>query len=170
MKTGRIKGNIMVKLLVLVISISVLSTAILNIDYNNSEQVYCDDISSLMAVRAKGAFDKIGYHFKLAGYANTNNQNPMQINHNEKSDTLILRHNDVEIMYYVNHIEGCGALYESIDGSVKIIIDGVESLRYLELTPDIAQIEITLVNCKDNLPSKIARKSYSTTVRLKKYL
>lgn len=170
MKAASIKGNIMVKLLVLVISISAASTVILNIHQSADQQIYSDDISSLMSIRAKNALDKIDYHFKLAGYANTGNQNPIQINHSDNTDTLILRHNDVEIMFYVDHSKDCGVLYKSIDGSANMIINGVESLRYIALTPDMAQIEITLVNCKDKIPGIITRKSYSTTVRLKKYL
>jgi len=164
------KGNVMVKLLISLIMISVISTAILNIHQNVDQDVSSKDFSRLMTMRAKNAFDKIGYHFKLAGYANSDNQEPIEIIQGEKSDTLIIRHNDVDILFFVIFDKHNGILYETVDGLPRRIIDGVESFRIERSADDLAIIEISLIHSKDYPQSKIISKNYSTTVRIKNYL
>jgi len=170
MKANAKRGNVMVKLLISLIMVSVISTAILNIHQNADRQVSSKDFSRLMSMRAKSAFDKIGYHFKLAGYANSKNQEPIEIIQGEKSDTLVIRHNDVEILFFVIFDEQNGVLYETVDGLSKRIIDGVESFHIKRSADDLAMIEISLVHGKDYPQSIIISKSYSTTVRIKNYL
>jgi len=147
MNANTTKGNVMVKLLISLIMISVISTAILKIHQNVDQDVSSKEFSRLMTMRAKTAFDKIGYHFELAGYAN-----------------------DVDILFFVIFDKHNGILYETVDGLPRRIIDGVESFRIERSADDLAIIEISLIHSKDYPQSKIISKNYSTTVRIKNYL
>jgi hypothetical protein len=163
-------GNVMVTLLVLVIIVSVASTALMNIHQSQDQHAVYRDVASVMSIQAKNVFDKISYHVKLAGYANSRNQKAINIVYADQSDTLIIWHNNVEIKYYVNLENNKGVLCESIDGAIKVIANGVQALRLIRSSHDLATIEISLSSGGERLASGIIAKSYATTLRLKNYL
>jgi len=164
------RGNIMVKLLIGMITVSVIATAMMNVRNNAQQQVSYQDLSRLMSMRAKNAFDKIGYHFKLAGYANSNNQKPVDVIQGDESDTLVIWHNDVEFIFFVDLGDERGILYESIDGSLNRIIEDVESLQCTKLTNNSATLGITFNRYGDKSESMIIAKTYSRTIKLKNFL
>lgn len=154
------------KLLISLISVSAISTAFLNVHLNARQQVYYEDLSSLMSMQARSAFDRLGYHMKLAGYANSEYQKPLDIINTDDSDTLKVRHNDVEIVFYVNNDSSCGTLCEKIDGSCRKIVDGVKSLKLNRPKYDLVTIELVLSQPDNNESDKIISRSYSTSIRL----
>ena len=164
------RGNIMVKLLIGMITVSVIATAMMNVRNNAQQHVSYQDLSRLMSMRAKNAFDKIGYHFKLAGYANSNNQKPVDIRQGDKSDTLVIWHNNVEIIFFVDLSDERGILYESIDGSLNKIIEDVESLQCTKLTNNSTTLGITFNRYEDKSENRIIAKTYSRTIKLKNFL
>ena len=164
------RGNIMVKLLIGMITVSVIATAMMNVRNNAQQQVSYQDLSRLMSMRAKNAFDKIGYHFKLAGYANSNNQKSVDIRQGDESDTLVIWHNNVEIIFFVDLSDERGILYESIDGSLNKIIEDVESLQCTKLTNNCATLGITFNRYEDKLETRIIARTYSRTIKLKNFL
>lgn len=162
-------GYVLVKLLITLIFISVVSMAILNFHINAGQQVYYKDLSSSQLVLANDVFSKISYHLKLAGYANSNECQPLEINKSEKSDNLIIRHNDIEIIFFIdsNGPEGEGVLYKSVDGSAKEILRGVEKMKFVRTSSDMVVIDLTLSNNYDE--SGIISRSFSTSVKLNNY-
>lgn len=165
----RNKGHVLVKLLVALISVSVMSTALLNVHINARHQVYYEDLSSLMSMQARAAFDRLNYHIRLAGYANTEDELPVQVIKGEVSDTLIIWHNDVEILFYVKYGNDSGSLYESIDGSLKEIVKGVESIKLDLSTLGLMTIELVLSQNDHESSDQIISRSYSTSVRIERY-
>lgn len=169
MKKQENKGHILVKLLVSIISVSALSTAALNIHSNAGQKVYYEDFSSMLSMQARSVFDRAMYHLKLAGYANSKNQEPIIIKRGARSDTLIVWHNDVKIMFYTAPLDGQRALFESVDGSAKKLIEAVESIRFDRPSFDLITIELTL-NHDDRYSSRgIISRSYSTTIKLENF-
>jgi hypothetical protein len=169
MKKQENKGHILVKLLVSVISVSALSTAALNIHSNAGQKVYYEDFSSMLSMQARSVFDRAMYHLKLAGYANSQNQEPIIIRRGALSDTLIVWHNDVEIMFFTAPKEDKTVLFESVDGSAKKLIEGVESIRFEQTSFNLITIELTL-NHDDRYSSHgIISRSYSTTIKLENF-
>lgn len=159
-------GHVLVKLLISLISVSVISTAILNVHLNAGQQVYYEDLSSLMSVKARNAFDRISYHLRLAGYANTDISNPVRIIKSELSDSLIVWHNDVQIIFYIDHGSEKTRLIESIDGSSREIADGVTSIKYEQLNYGLLTVELTLGNQPGHSSDGIVSRSFSSSVRL----
>jgi hypothetical protein len=166
---GEITGHILVKLLISLISVSVISTALLNLHQNAGQRVYYEDLSSLLSMQARTAFDRLNYHIKLAGYANTRYQKPLDIIKCEDSDSLRVYHNDVEILFYVDKSHDSGVLCESIDGSVKRITDGVEALRLNMSTFNVIAIELVLSHNRDHDSEEIVSRGYSTSIKLDRY-
>ncbi|MCP4583212.1 MAG: hypothetical protein GY839_16510 [candidate division Zixibacteria bacterium] len=163
------RGHILVKLLISLISISVISTALLNVHLNAGQQIYYEDLSSLMSMQARSAFDRLGYHLKLAGYANTDNQRPIEIIKGEKSDKLVIWHNDVEISFYVESESDQSTLYESVDGSQRRVVDGATSLRLDMSIHNMMMVELILGHGDEHSPDGIISRSYSTSVRLENF-
>jgi len=162
-------GHILVKLLISLISISVISTAILNVHLNAGQQIYYEDLASLMSMQARNAFNRLGYHMKLAGYANTDNQKPIEIIKGEQSDKLIIWHNDVEITFFVNSESGQSILYESVDGSLRRVVDGVTSLKLDMSIYNMMLIELIIGHNGENSQDGIVSRSYSTSIRLENF-
>jgi len=161
-------GNIMVKLLISLISVSVISTALLNLQQSAVDNQGSGEISAITSVRAKSALDEICYHLKLAGYGNTTTQIGVEVARGERSDTLVVRHNDLEIVFFVD--DASGQLCEISNGTIKKVADGAESLRLVRSQNDLADVHLTLVDTGERGPSSIVSRSYSTTVRLKDQL
>ncbi len=154
------------KLLVSLISVSAISTAFLNVHVNANQQVYYEDVSSLMSMQARTAFDRLAYHMKLAGYANSEYKSPLAISEGGKSDTLKIWHNDVEIKFYVSDESGQGVLRESVDGSSRTVITGVKSLKLKRPKFDLVAVELVLSQQDDVGSDKVISRSYSTSMRL----
>jgi len=167
MKTIRLNnGHILVKLLISLISVSVISTAILNMHLNAGQQIYYGDLSSLMSVKARNAFDRLSYHLRLAGYDNTDISNPVKIIKSELSDSLVVWHNDVQIVFYIDHGQERARLIESVDGSLREVADGVTSIRYEKLNYGLLTVELTLGEEPGHSSDGIVSRSFSTSVRL----
>ncbi len=160
------KGHVIVKLLVSLISVSAICTAFLNVQLNARQQVYYEDLSSLMSMQARSAFDRLSYHVKLAGYANTDYKKPLEIIEGSESDTLRVWHNDVEIIFYVDRNLDAGTLCEQIDGADREIVNGVKSLRIERPKYDLITVEMELSQSDKNESNKIVSRSYSTSIRL----
>ena len=160
------KGHVLVKLLVSLISVSAISTAFLNVHLNARQQVYYEDLSSLMSMQARSAFDRLSYHLRLAGYANSEYKKPVEIVKGTESDTLKIWHNDVEIVFYLDHEKSDNALYEKVDGSARKVIEGVKSLKLAQSNFDLISIELTLSQTDTDESSKIVSRSYSTSIKL----
>ena len=143
--------------------------AIMNFHINTGQKAYYKDLSSSQLVLANDVFSKISYHLKLAGYANSSRCQPVEINKSERSDSLIIRHNDIEIAFFVgsDSTEGEGVLYKSVDGSTKEILRGVEKMKFVRTSSDIVVIDLTLSNNYDE--SGIISRSFSTSVKLDNY-
>jgi len=119
-----------------------------------------------MSMQARTAFDRLGYHMKLAGYANSEFKQPLAIINGAVSDTLRIWHNDVEIVFYVDHDSDNGALCEKIDGSAKAIVYGVQTLKLKRPKFDLVTIELVLSQQDNDESNKVISRSYSTSVRL----
>ncbi len=159
-------GHVLVKLLISLISVSVISTAILNVHLNAGQQIYYEDLSSLMSVKARCAFDRLSYHLRLAGYANTGTDTPVEVIKGELSDSLNIRHNDVEILFYIDYSRDKAKLIESVDGSLREVADGITSLRFEKLNSGLLTMELTLSNEPGHSADGIVTRSFSTSVRL----
>lgn len=168
---ARIKdsGYVLVKLLISLIFISVISMAILNFHIRAGQQVYYKDLPSSQSILANDVFSRISYHLKLAGYANSNKCQPLEINKSERSDSLIVRYNDIDITFFVgsNSTESEGILYKSVNGSPREILRGVEKIRFARTSSDMVVIDLTLSNNRDK--SGIVSRSFSTSVKLNNY-
>jgi len=155
--------------MVSIISVSALSTAALNIHSKPGQRVYYEDFSSMLSMQARGIFDRAMYHLKLAGYANSENQEPLIIKQGRLSDTLIVWHNDVKIMFFTAPQDGKTALFESVDGSAKKLLGGVESIRFDRTSYNLITIELTLNHENGYSSQGIISRSYSTTIRLENF-
>ena len=163
------RGHVLVKLLIALISISVISTALLNVHLKAGQQVYYEDLSSLMSMQARNAFGRLNYQLRLAGYGNTTNKEPIQIQKASESDTLIIHHNDIEVKFYVDNTQENGVLYESLDGSPKKLIEGARALVINKSAYNAMTIELTLGHKQADSEEGIVSRSYSTTVKLDNY-
>jgi len=159
-------GHVLVKLLICLISVSVISTAILNVHLNAGQQIYYEDLSSLMSVKARNVFDRLNYHLRLAGYANTDISNPVKIIKCDLTDSLIIWHNDVQIIFFIDYGHEEAKLIESVDGSLRQVANGVTSIRYDRLNSGLLTVELTLGNEPGQSADGIVSRSYSTSVRL----
>lgn len=158
-------GHILVKLLISLISISVISTALLNVHLKAGQQIYYEDLSSLMSMQARNAFGRLNYQLKLAGYANSEYKEPVEIIKGSVSDTLIIHHNDIEVRYFVDNSHENGILFESFDGSPKKLIEGARALVLDKSANNALTIELTLGHQPGNSEEGIVSRSYSTTVK-----
>jgi len=170
MNKANIKGDVMVKLLVGMITVSVVSTAVMNINRNSEDHVSIENLTRLMSMRAKNAFDKIGYHSKLAGFGNTQDQRPVEIIKGESSDTLVICHNDVQIAFLVENSTDGNYLMEIIDDSPRKIIEDVKSIHITQSSNNKAVVELKLIQSDSLGKSKIVSKSYSTIIDFKNLL
>jgi len=141
----------------------------LNVHIKAGQKVYYEDLASLMSMRARSAFNRMSYHVKLAGYANTKEQQSLEIINCDETDTLRVYHNDVEIAFYVNSDNGVSGLYESIDGSAKLVIDGVSSLRITRPSLNLINVELTLKQGHNDKPEHLLSRGYSTMMNLDCY-
>jgi hypothetical protein len=162
-------GHILVKLLIALVSVSVISTAMLNVHLNAGQRVYYEDMSSLMSMQARSAFDRLSYHIKLAGYANSHRQTPLEVIKGEESDTLRIWHNDVQISFFVDHTIDNGTLCESIDGMSRRIIDGVNSLSLNTSVYNVLTIGLKLRHNQEQAPEGIISRDYTTSIKLDYY-
>ncbi len=162
-------GHILVKFMISLILVSVVSTVVLNFHSGVNQQVYYKDSSSSQLILTNDVFDKISYHLKLAGFANSRKCQFLEIDKGEKSDSLVVRHNDIEIAFFVdsNNDENNGILYTSVDGSRQEILKGVKNIRFDRISTDRVVINLTLCN-NDDEPGIVSR-SFSTSVKLDYY-
>lgn len=162
-------GHILVKFMISLILVSVLSTAILNFHSGVNQQVYYKDSSSSQSILANDVFDRIRYHLKLAGYANSSKCRHLEISKGKSSDSLIVRHNDIEIAFFVdsNTGEGDGILFTSVDGSRQEMLKSVDNIKFDRISSD--RVVINLTFCNDGDESGIISRSFSTSVKLDYY-
>ena len=120
-------------------------------------------------MQARNAFGRLNYQLRLAGYGNTTNKEPIQIQKASESDTLIIHHNDIEVKFYVDNTQENGVLYESLDGSPKKLIEGARALVINKSAYNAMTIELTLGHKQADSEEGIVSRSYSTTVKLDNY-
>jgi hypothetical protein len=161
------RGQALVQILIFLISISVIATA-LNMNFTSNRSFYTQDTPSLLSSRAKGIFDELSYHLKIAGYGQNDSSKSVEIRKGDMSDTLIIRYKNVETVFYVNvdNNQSKGVLYKSIGGVPRELAGSVQRLRFGQLTAKILETEITLDLEQSDGRGGIVMRSFSTALKI----
>lgn len=166
MKNARQNGFSLIQLLIVVVMVSVISTAFWNLHINRMEAGFESYRGGTAENSVKMALEDIRYHLGLAGYNLEKGQKPLQIIKGKNSDILRIWHNDVRFEFYVD--EGKN-LVKKIQDTGKIIAENVNSLNTNRLEGKKIAVTLSTVSTKEDDQDKIETlsKSYSTVVEMK---
>jgi len=159
-------GFSLIQLLIVVIMVSVVSTAVWNLQVNRMEADFESYREGTAENSVKMALEDIKYHLGLAGYNLEKGQKPFEISKGEKSDILKIWHNGVCFEYYVDENKN---LVKKIQDTGKTIAENVNSLNTNRLEGRKIAVTLSTVTTKENEADKIETlsKSYSTVVVMK---
>jgi len=166
MRNSGQNGFSLIQLLIVVIMVSVVSTAVWNLQINRMEADFESYRGDTAENSVKMALEDIKYHLGLAGYNLEKGQKPLEINKGEKSDILKIWHNGVCFEYYVDENKN---LVKKIQDTGKTIAENVNSLNTNRLEGRKIAITLSTVTTEENEADKIETlsKSYSTVVVMK---
>ncbi len=160
------RGISLIQLLIVVILISVISTAIWNLRVNRTDLEF-DQISSAKDENdVRLALDEIGYHLNLAGYGLSGGSEPLVIVKGEITDTLCVRHNDISFEFYIDEK---GSLIKRIETVDKILAENIYSLQAVKVNPTSVAVTLSTVtmDALNDKGQETLSKSYSTVVELR---
>jgi hypothetical protein len=162
-------GFSLIQLLIVVIMISVVSTAFWNLHINRLEANYDGYQDGTAENSVKMALEDIKYHLGLAGYGLGNNKKPLKISKGKESDRLIIWHNNICFEFFVDDNKN---LVKKIENTDKIMAENVNSLKATEMDDSRVSVTLSTVSMKENDEDKIETlsKSYSTVVEMKSLL
>ena len=160
-------GFSLIQLLIVVLLISVISTAFWNLHLHRMEATYEGYRSGKSESQVKMALDDIIYHIGLAGYDLESAKQPLKIIKGKKSDKLVIWHNEVCFEFFVDK---SNKLIKKIENTEKIIAENVESFNTTAMNDNRIAVKISTVSTNDNDINKIETlsKSYSTIVEMRK--
>ncbi len=163
------KGFSLIQLLIVVIMISVLSTAFWNLQISRIESSYEGYREGTVENSVKIALEDIKYHLGLAGYNLEKGKKPLKIVKSKESDKLIIWHNDVCFEFYVDKDKN---LVKKIENTDKIMAENVNSLKATAMGDNRITITLSTISMKENDQDKIEThsKSYSTVVEMSNLL
>lgn len=165
MRTDGQNGFSLIQLLIVVVMISVISTAFWNLHINRLEEGFETFRGGTAESSVKMALEDIKYHLGLAGYNLETGKKPLEITKGADSDILKVRHNDVCFEFYVDESRN---LVKKIQDSGKIIADNVNSLNINRLEGRKIAITLSTVSTEeDDDKIETLSKSYSTVVEMK---
>jgi len=169
MRKASQKGFSLIQLLIVVIMISVLSTAFWNLHINRLEASYDGYRGGTAENSVKMALEDIKYHLGLAGYDLDNGKKPLEIIRGKENDRLIIRHNDICFEFFVNDDKN---LVKKIDNTGKIIAENVNSLKAADMGDNRITVTLSTVSSTEDDRGKIETlsKSYSTVMEIKSLL
>ncbi len=162
-------GFSLIQLLLVVVMISVISTAFWNLQVSRTEASYDGYRGGTSESSVKMALEDIKYHIGLAGYDLQKGKKPLKIVKGKKSDRLIIWHNDVCFEFYVDNDNN---LIKKIQNTEKTIAENVNSLNTTKVDDNRVAVTLSTVSMKDNDQDKIETlsKSYSTVVEMRNLL
>jgi len=166
MRNSGQNGFSLIQLLIVVIMVSVVSTAIWNLQINRMEADFESYREGTAENSVKMALEDIKYHLGLAGYNLEKGQKPLEIKKGEKSDILKIWHNGVCFEYFVDENKN---LVKKIQDSGKTIAENVNSLNTNRLEGRKIAVTLSTITTEENNSDKIEiqSKSYSTVVVMK---
>lgn len=166
MRNNGQNGFSLIQLLIVVIMVSVVSTAVWNLQVNQVEADFESYRGDTAESSIKMALEDIKYHLGLAGYNLEKGQKPLEISKGEKSDILKIRHNGVCFEYYVDENKN---LVKKIQDKGKSIAENVNTLKTNRLEGRKITVTLSTVTTEETDPDKIEilSKSYSTVVVMK---
>ncbi|UCC81205.1 MAG: type II secretion system protein [Candidatus Zixiibacteriota bacterium] len=162
-------GFSLIQLLLVIVMISVISTAFWNLQISRTEASYAGYRGGTTESSVKMALEDIKYHIGLAGYDLEKGKKPLKIVKGDKSDRLTIWHNDVCFEFYVDKNDN---LIKKIENTEKIIAENVNSLKTTKVDHDRVAVTLSTVSMMDNDQDKIETlsKSYSTVVEMRNLL
>jgi len=163
------KGFSLIQLLIVVIMISVVSTAFWNLHVSRLEASYDGYQSGTAENSVKMALEDIKYHLGLAGYDLGNGKKPLKIAKRKESDKLIIWHNNICFEFFVDDNKN---LIKRIENTDKIMAENINSLKAIEMGDSRITVTLSTTSTKENEQDKIETlsKSYSTVVEMKSLL
>ena len=162
-------GFSLIQLLIVIMLVSVISTAFWNLHIHRMEANYAGYVGGTSENSVKMALEDIVYHIGLASYDLENDKQPLKIIKGRKSDKLVIWHNEVCFEFYVNNDN---KLIKKIENTEKIIAENVEALNTTSMNDNRIAVKISTVSTNDNDQDKIETlsKSYSTLVEMRSLL
>jgi hypothetical protein len=162
-------GFSLIQLLIVVVMISVISTAFWNLHISQVEEDFESYRGGATENSVKMALEDIKYHLGLAGYNLEKGSKPLEITKGEKSDIIRIWHNDVCFEFYVDENKN---LVKKIQDTGKIIAENVNSLNTNRLEGRKIAVTLSTVSTQEDDMDKIEilSKSYSTVVEMKSLL
>ncbi|UCE66168.1 MAG: hypothetical protein JSU85_15170 [Candidatus Zixiibacteriota bacterium] len=163
------KGFSLIQILLVVVMISVISTALWNLQVSRLEASYDGYRGGTAENSVKMALEDIKYHIGLAGYNLEKGKKPLNIVKGKESDKLIIWHNDVCFEFYVDKDKN---LVKKIENTDKIIAENVSSLNATSADGKKIEVTIATISMKENDQDKIETlsKSYSTVAEMRSLL
>lgn len=155
-----------IQLLIIIVMVSVVSTALLNLQMNSAQTDFSGYGKIADGNNAAKALEDIKYHLGLAGYALINNQKPLEIEKNEKSEIIRVRHNNICFEFYVDEENN---LIKKVETLKKVIASNIISLKTASISGKKIVVTLSAVPLQENKEGKIETlsKSYSATIDLK---
>lgn len=162
-------GFSLIQLLLIVVMISVVSTAFWNLQVSRTEASYDGYRGGTAESSVNMALEDLKYHIGMAGYDLEKGKKPLKIVKGKKSDKLVIWHNDVCFEFYVDNDNN---LIKKIEKSEKIIAENVNALKTTKMDNNKVSVTLSTVSMKDNDEDKIETlsKSYSTVVEMRNLL
>ncbi len=165
----RLRGQIgisHIQILVIMVMVSVIATAFWNLQVNNMDTDFDNYSRAIDGNDVKIALEDIKYHLGLAGYALEDGQKPLEIEKNEKSEVLKIRHNDVCFEFYVDHEFN---LIKKVETSKKVMATNISSLKTAGIGGRKLIVTLATVPLRENDEnnSETLSKSYTTIVDMK---
>jgi hypothetical protein len=169
MKEMRQNGFSLIQLMIVLVMISVISTAIWNLHIHRMESSYDGYRQGTSEDAVKLALEDIKYHIGLAGYDLENRQKPLRIIKGETNDKLIVRHNKVSFEFYVDRDSN---LVKKVENIEKIIAKNISSLNATRMNGNSIAISLSTVTTEEheNDKTETLSKSYSTVAEIRSFL
>lgn len=134
------RGIALDKLLIGIITVSVISTAFWNYQIRNSE-VWSDPLlDGRSDEKAKLALDDIKYHLVLAGYESGREKDNFKVKKGKQTDIISVKHNGVNVEYRVDENHN---LIRKLESAEKVLAENILSLRLLKIADGSAVVTVT---------------------------
>lgn len=157
------------KLMILIISISVVATGVRNAQIRESDTLLEPLARGDVGSKIKNALEEIRYHLRLAGYKLESDSEPLKVEKGQKSDIIEIRHNGVCYKYFVDNN---GNLIRRVESIERVIAENLNSIRTARVGQNTVVVTISSAQHHRENKDEIETmsRSYSVIVEMRNFL
>ena len=154
------------KVMILVISISVVATSAWNSPIRGTDALQEPFAEGKSGSKIRSALEEIRYHLRLAGYKLEENAEPLLIEMGQKSDVVKIRHNGACYEYFIDNDNN---LIRRVESTEKVIAENLNSIRTVRVGQNTVVVTISSAQHRRETRDEIETmsKSYSVIVEMR---